>query len=98
LIAGQDAEDAHADHLQERVLGQLRIARVVEHRGEPLRQADAVVELSQRQQAGVRRERSLGHLDPDGQWLEKVELKQTSRWYTHWLFPGDGARPGGSPR
>src|SRR4051812_4238958 len=55
------------------------VARVVERRGERLSQADAFVELSQRQQAGVGRERGLGYLDLDGQRLEKVELQQASR-------------------
>jgi hypothetical protein len=44
-----------------------------------LRQPDACVELSQRQQAGVGAERGVGHLDLDGQRLEKVEMKQRSR-------------------
>jgi len=69
LVAGEDAEDAGADHLQEGVLGQIRIARIVEHRGELLRQPDTFVELSQRQQAGVGGERGVGHLDLDGQRL-----------------------------
>jgi hypothetical protein len=61
----------HADHLQEGVLGQLRIVRVVEHRGGLLRQADAFVEPSQRQQAGVGRERGVGCLDLDGNGSKK---------------------------
>jgi hypothetical protein len=47
----------------------------IEHRGEPLRQVDAFVELSQWQQAGVGGERRVGHLDLNGQGLEKVKLK-----------------------
>jgi hypothetical protein len=43
------------------VLGQLRVAGVGEHRSKLLRQADAIVELSQRLQAGV------GRIDLDGQ-------------------------------
>jgi hypothetical protein len=54
-------------------------SRVVEHRGQPFRQADAFVELPQGQQTGVGRERCLGHLDPDGQRLEEVELEQSNR-------------------
>ena len=53
LVAGEDAEDAGADHLQEGVLGEVGVAGVVEDGGELLRQADAFVELPQRQQAGV---------------------------------------------
>src|SRR5262249_39407159 len=82
-VAGQDAEDAGPDHLQEGVLGQRRIARVVEHRGELLRQADARVELPQRQQAGVGRERGLGHLDPNGQRRVEIEVEERRSVWTH---------------
>jgi hypothetical protein len=49
LVAGQDAVDAGPDHLQERVLGEVGVARVVQRRGEPSGQADAFVELPQGQ-------------------------------------------------
>src|SRR5262245_13367740 len=46
-VAGQDAVDAGADHLQEAVLGEARVAGVVEGVGEGLGQNDAVVELAE---------------------------------------------------
>jgi hypothetical protein len=76
LVAGQDAEDAGADHLREGVLGQFWIAGVVQRRGELAGQADAVVELPEGQQAGAGRERGVGHLDLDGQRREEVEREQ----------------------
>lgn len=89
LVAGQDAEDAGADHLQEGVFGQLRIARVVEHRGQLSRQADAFVELAQRQQAGVGRERGVGRLDVDRQRREEIQVEQRSgRGRCHGGLPG----------
>ena len=45
-VAGQDAGDAAADHLQEGVLGQVGVAGVVESIGERPREADALVELA----------------------------------------------------
>jgi hypothetical protein len=65
------------------VLGEVRVARVVEHRGELLRQADAFVELPQRQQAGVGRERGLGHLDLNGQRRVEIEGDERCRVWTH---------------
>ena len=78
LVAGEDAEDAGRT-ISRKVCSVKSGSRVVEHGGELLRQADAFVELPQGQQAGVGGERGVGHLDLDGQRLEKVELKQPSR-------------------
>ena len=57
--------------------GEEALARI-QNGGELLCQADAFVELPQRQQAGVGSQRSVGHLDLDGQRLEKIELEQGS--------------------
>jgi hypothetical protein len=48
------------------VLDQLRVAGVVERRGELTSQADAVVELPEKQQADVGGQRGVGHLDSIG--------------------------------
>jgi hypothetical protein len=53
LVAGQDAVDAGADHRQEGVLGQLRVAGVVESVGESPREPDALIELADGQEPGV---------------------------------------------
>ena len=75
--------------IQEGVLGQFRIGRVVEHYGELPRQADAFVELPQRQQAGAGRERRIRHLDLDGQGLVEIEVEEGNRRrYLHGSFPG----------
>jgi hypothetical protein len=88
LVTGQDAEDTGADHFREGVLGQLRIAGVVQRRGELSGQPDAFVELPQRQQAGVGGERGVGHLDLDGQRLEKANANNAA----------DAAHTGAFPR
>ena len=71
FVAGEDADDAPADHVGEGVLVEVGIAGVVEGLGELLGKADALVELPQRQQSGVRGKRGVGRLDVDGQGLEK---------------------------
>ena len=43
-VAGEDAVDAAADHLQERVLGQVGVAGVVQGIGEGPSESDALVE------------------------------------------------------
>ena len=54
-------------------------AWVLQSLGKLLRQTDVLIELPQRQQAGVGRERSVGHLNLEGQRLEEVELEQRTR-------------------
>jgi hypothetical protein len=75
LVASEDGKDSHADHVGERVFDEVGIARVVERGGELLGQTDALVELAQRQQAGVGGEWSVGDPNLDGQGREKVELE-----------------------
>jgi hypothetical protein len=48
FVAGQDAVDATADHLQEGVLGKVGVAGVVESIGESPREPDALIELADR--------------------------------------------------
>jgi hypothetical protein len=79
LVAGQDAEGTGPDYLQEGVLGQLRVARVVEYIRELPGRAVAFVELPQWQQAGVSGERSFGHLDSDGQQFVGIEVEGSNR-------------------
>jgi hypothetical protein len=45
-VAGQDAVDAGPDHLQERVLGEVGVAGVVEGAGEGPGEPDAPIELA----------------------------------------------------
>jgi hypothetical protein len=72
LIAGQDAVDARADHLQERVLGKVRVAGVVEGFGKGPRQADALVESADGEQPGVAGESARRRLDDE---LRAEEVK-----------------------
>jgi hypothetical protein len=44
FVPGEDAKDSHADHVGERVFDEVGFAWVVEHGGELLGQADALVE------------------------------------------------------
>ena len=53
LVASQDAVDAGTDHLQERVLGQVRVAGIIEDIGKSLGEPDALVELADGEQPGV---------------------------------------------
>jgi hypothetical protein len=53
LIGGQDAEDAGRDHFQEAVLGEVRVAGIVEGVGEGPGQADALIELADGEQPSV---------------------------------------------
>ena len=76
------------ERIREGVFHEVRIAWVVEHSGESLGQADALVELAWRQQAGVGGERRVGDLDVDGQGLEKVELVQCSGLRIHGTLRG----------
>ncbi len=81
FVAGEDSEDAHTDHVGEGVLDELGVARVVQGLGELLGKSDALVELAQGQQPGVRGEGGVGRLDVNGQGFKKVE-KQGNRLYT----------------
>jgi hypothetical protein len=71
-VAGEDAVDPAADHLQEGVLGQLRVAGVVERIGEGPGQADLLVELADGEQPGVAGELTRRWLD-DERCAEEVE-------------------------
>jgi hypothetical protein len=60
------------------VFDEVGIARVVEHRGELLRQADAFVELPQRQQVGVGGERTSETWAWMGRPSKKSKLKSVA--------------------
>ena len=63
LVASQDAIDAGPDHLQERVLGKVRVAGIIERLGKSPGQADAVIELADGQQSGITGELARRWLD-----------------------------------
>ena len=79
VVAGKDAEDAHANHVDERVFDEFRIAWIIEGGRELSSQADLVIELSQQQQPGIGGERSIGNLNLDWQRREEIEVEQRSR-------------------
>ena len=83
FVTGEDAEDAHTDHVDEGVVDEIGIAGIVEGLGELVGQADAMVELPQRQQSGVRGQGGVGGLDMDGQRREKIEVEERSSLYIH---------------
>jgi hypothetical protein len=70
-VAGQDAVDPRADHLQEGVRGEAGVARVVQGVGDGPGQADTLVERADGEQAGVPGERAWRRLD-DKRGDEKV--------------------------
>jgi hypothetical protein len=79
LVAGQDAVDAGADHLQERVVGQVRVAGVIEGLSKGPGQADALVELADGEQSGVTGELARRRLDNDRR-AEVVQDLWPGRW------------------
>ena len=81
-VAGQDAVDAAANHRQEGVLPEVRVAGVVEGFGEGSRQPDALVELADGEQAGVAGELTRRRLD-DERRAEEVQDLGPGGWYTH---------------
>jgi hypothetical protein len=95
-VAGQDAVDATADHLQERVRGEVGVAGGVEHVGQDSRESDALVELAKGEQPGVAGELARRRLDDQGR-AEKIENLWPGGWYTRRLSPEKGTRPVGSP-
>jgi hypothetical protein len=63
LGASQDAIDAGPDHLQERVLGKMRITGVIESIGKSPGQADALIERADGKQSGIAGELTWRRLD-----------------------------------
>ncbi len=86
FVAGQDAVNAKADHLQEAVLGQVGIAGVVQGPGEDSGQPDALVELPDGEQAGIAGQLAGRQLD-DERRAEEVEDLGPDTWYTHGQSP-----------
>jgi hypothetical protein len=56
LVAGGDHQQAEAQHVGETVLDPLRRARIVDADGEAPGDAEALLDLTQRQQAAIGRE------------------------------------------
>jgi hypothetical protein len=81
-VAGQDAEDAGTDHLQEAVLGKVEVAGIVEGGGEGPGQPDALVELVDGEQPGVAGELARRRLDHQRR-AEKVQDLWPGGGYTH---------------
>jgi hypothetical protein len=93
LVAGQDAVDAGADHLQEGVLGQGRVTGVVQGVGEGPGESDALVELPDGKESGVAGELPRRGLD-DERLAEEAEDLRPGGGYTHGWSPcqGEGSR------
>jgi hypothetical protein len=86
LVASQDAVDPGAGHLQERVLGEIGVARVIQRLGEGQGEPDALVELAEGEQPGVAGELALGWLDDE--WgPEEIKDLRPGGWYTRRLSP-----------
>ena len=65
----RNAVDAGLDHLSEAVLGEVRVAGIIEGIGKGPGQADALVELADGEQPGITGELTLGWLDDQRQQL-----------------------------
>ena len=74
-VAGQDAVDPAADHLQEGVLGQVGVAGIIEGRGEGPGEPDALVELADGEQPGVAGELAGRRLDDERRGEEVQDLR-----------------------
>ena len=85
-VAGQDAVDPGADHLQEGVLGEAGVPGIVEGLGEGPGQADALVELADGQQPGVAGELTRRRLD-DERAAEELQDSGPGGWYSQWVSP-----------
>ena len=79
FVIGENAIDALADHAEERLVSEIGVALVVQSCGELLGKFDVIVELSDRQEAGIAGERCGRNLDFDGFGGEKVEGKEWDR-------------------
>jgi hypothetical protein len=97
LVAGEDAVDAGADHLQERVFHEVGVAGVVQDVCEGPGEPDALVELAKGQQPGIAGELARGRLK-DQRRAEEVENLGPGGWYTQrlplWLRTGPDALTG----
>ena len=72
-VVGQNAEDPHANHLQERVILEWLMPRVVECPRKRLGQTDLFVELANRQQTGVTGQLSRRRFDHNRLGAQKIE-------------------------
>jgi hypothetical protein len=79
FVAGQDAVDATANHLQEGMLREVGVAGVVEGVGEGPGPADALVELTDGEQPGVAGELARRRLDEERR-AEEVEDLCPDTW------------------
>jgi hypothetical protein len=86
LVAGQDAVDATANHLREGVLGQVRVAGVIEGAGVGPGQADALVELADGEQPGIAGQLARRRL-ADQRRAEEIEALGPGRRYTQRRLP-----------
>jgi hypothetical protein len=73
LVVSQDAIDSLPDHGQLRVRDEGGIVTVLESSGKLLGEPDLLIELADRQQPGIRGQRSGGKLDID--WPRREEME-----------------------
>src|SRR5262249_23746912 len=91
LVAGEDAVQAGAEHLQARVLNQAGVAGVVDGRGELGGEAEALIELADGEQPGIGGEQGRGGSNGDRQAGKSQRLGRR-RVYTHGKTSGQGPR------
>ena len=72
-VAGQNAVDPHPGHFRETVIDEGTESRIAKCGGELGRQPDLLVELPNRQQAGIARQMLLNRLDDNRFRAQKTE-------------------------
>ena len=83
LVVSENAEDALADHVHNRVIDQLWITRIVDGSGKVARQTKTFVELPEGEQASGTRELGIAAFTDDGQSGEKVDAGGQRSLYAH---------------
>ena len=82
-VAGQNSIDAHARHLQERVIDVAGGAAITECFGELPRQPDVIIELTKGQQPSIAGNLRRRWLDHHGLGCEKIKADSKSRLRIH---------------
>jgi hypothetical protein len=83
LVVGQNAVAPHADHLREGMLDKRLMARIIQGPGKLSGQPDPLVELPDRQQAGVAGHLGLDRLDDHRLAGKEIECLFPNRLYNH---------------
>ena len=76
LVPEHDADDTLADERARRVLDQVLVAGIAEPGGEPVDQPDRLVDGTQQQRTGIRRDRTAAEIGDDDAALDPSEFER----------------------